>query len=322
MAGPHYVTRRLLKEFGGDDLGLRELVKATGEVKPRVSLDNAGSEVGIWPEDIERGPLQQWDNRAHKILGPKIYGRRGIRLTPDEHEIIQEWMFAFLLRSPANRRMCEAAHQNATLTAHTRDGIVAENYSNPWLVTRNYAIKHPGGWLNFMQRYGQFNTEMGFLRNCRIRVYSGVIERQTSGTDTFHSMLRHGVEPYLNIIRRMRWTWLHSIGDFVIGDNPFCRSNTPGTVVDYPLGREDLVVTFPFGRHLCLMLHHNPLYPYEMELPNEWVQRINRVQIASAEAKVWGPRESSLRLDASSIPRHPIDITLETAGGNIVVDRV
>ena len=322
MAGPHYVTKRLLKEFRGDDKGLCELVKATGEVKLRVSLNNAGSEVGIWPEEIERGPLQQWDNRANKILGQKVYRQRNISLSAEERSIVQEWVVAFMIRSPAHRHMCQLAHSNHTLSVAALDGVVSKYYSNPWLATRRYAISNPNTWINFVKLIGIFNAELAFLRQARLRVWDGELAKMSSRNDIFYAMLRSGVSSFIKSLSSRRWTWLHTVSDFVIGDNPFCRTNASEKYVDYPLEYNYSVVFFPFGRHLCLMIHNRPLVPEHMDIMYDSVRNINRLQIASAQAKIWGPKKSLFELDATEIQRHPLKFFYEPRSGEVIFDQL
>ncbi len=301
---------------------LRELVKSTGVVAAERDLDKAGAEIGIWPDSIERRPLQQWDNRANKVLGSEVYKKRPIRLTAAERKIVEEWIFAFLVRSPENRRLCMVAANNATLTRHTNESLLSDYYSNPDEVIRKCSIQSPRTWQHMVDRFGLDNVRHGLLWNCRTKISSGYIDRMTSGVDTFHGMLRSSVEGYVKLIQDMRWTWLHATGDFVIGDNPFCRINAAQTFVNYPLARPDLQVLFPIGRHRCLLMHRDPGMPAEIDVLNDEVRRVNNLQISSAYEKVWGPSEAALTQETGNVPSHPIHITLQTPLGEVVVDRM
>ena len=95
----HYLPRWLLKKFRQP--ALFELDIFTGEVERR-SVENAGSDQDLWPDDIERG-LGPHDNQASRIYRNQIEGQQRIVLTDSERKDFALWLAHFYVRVPATR---------------------------------------------------------------------------------------------------------------------------------------------------------------------------------------------------------------------------
>jgi hypothetical protein len=169
-------------------------------------------------------------------------------------------------------------------------------------VTENAEIYLANARLSDPQRYAQLvinhgseeNANTVLLSSLTSRVLNGQIQRAPNSV--FHHMLKSGVyKEHIRNIDGMNWTWLRSKVDFVIGDNPFCRSQRGFNNVNYPLGRKDLEVTFPIGRRLCLWMHRQKKQPSVMDIRDGRVLELNRRQIDGSHAFVWGPSEEALK---------------------------
>jgi hypothetical protein len=310
MAGPHYVTKYLLRHFAGEQ-NLFEWDKATQKAVPR-TLREAGSEEDIWPEEIEREEMQQWDNPAHKVLQAKVHrpGLTEITLSPEERKALNEWLFIHLVRSPAHRQRCVNLH-NAGLAVATHHQYLGQNRRALFAERRQFIhaveINRPDEFAASIAKYGRQKVENTLMYHYDKMLSSGEVLGAKDGVNMYHQMLQSGqYRLHMKKIRGMKWTWLRTDQDFVIGDNPYDRCDSRSGAFNCGISMPNLEIFFPLGRHLCLWMHRRKRSTKEMLITEAQTKELNLRQLQNAVAKAWGSSDSVFSTEGRFSETSPI----------------
>ena len=268
--------------------------QSSGMVSVRATK-HAGAEVGIWPEEVERGHMQKLDNDAHRLIGGLIKSRGEMRLDKEQRHALLEWLFVFVIRSTAHRDICQQINQIYDQTGATRSLMLQDVLENAEVFLQDARSSDPEKYAQLVAMKGSKEEADAFLiARLTSRVLNNEIPRQSNSL--FHHMLTSGVhEQQMRYISGMRWTWLRSNTDFIISDNPFCRSQRGTHNINHGFKHKDLEVTFPIGRRLTLWMHRLRKEPAFLEVRDGRVVELNRRQIEGAHAFAWGPHEGSLK---------------------------
>lgn len=294
----HYVTRKLLEHFRDDDGALYELVKKEDRISRR-SLGAAGAEDDIYPPELERKRMQGWDNKAHRVLGERVWRKDEITLSPDDKEQLLEWLTIYIIRTPWHRDLCTTQLSREGFDRKlARRTLATERGRYLW----RYEKDNPERYAELKRTLGKRDADALIMRVMQERVESGAIEGSITGEGVFHHMLKSGNHrKYMLPLYQMAWTWLRSDSEFVIGDNPVLRSRIGTDEYNWGIGMPDVQIHFPVSRNLCLRLQPGRGLPAELRIDEAEAERLNRMQIKSALAKAWGPSVSALRpIDATA----------------------
>ena len=310
MAGWHYISKYLVKHFRGDP-NLFEWDKATEKAVPRTPSD-AGAEVGIWPEEIERQQMQQWDNPAHKVLQAKVNkpGLTTIELSGKEREILNEWFFIHIFRSPVHRQRCINL-DNAGLRTLTHSQYLErdrlELITNRGQFIAMVESSEPVKFAERVKQFGRVAVENAVMDHFREKIESGAYSNASDSVDLYHHTLQSGqYRNHIGNVSDMKWTWLRSAQDFVIGDNPYDRCDSWTGEFNCGLEKPHLEVFFPLGRHLCLWMHRRKRNAAEILITEAQTKEINLRQLRNCVAKAWGSSDDIFSTEGSSSGKSPI----------------
>lgn len=288
----HYLPRFVLRMFS--DGQLLELDKLTGECERR-AVENGGQELNLYPPRIEDGLFRHMDNAASKILQKKVYGKPRIVISNEDKLILAEWLLFFAVRIPLNLEICNnmAQEWNAnpqnTLDALDRDIdliVDAVNSQNPDGVSE--AVEKLGGMEHFKL------VLHGLLRQ---QVISGQARSLAGGRRTFEQMHESGKHrEFISDLFNLRWTWLRTDGDFILGDNPLCRWHLKSRTPNHGIRRRGIEITIPLSRKLTLWMHRNYRHADFAVCNGRRTKELNHRQMQAAFRKVYGPSRRALRL--------------------------
>ena len=240
--------------------------------------------------------MQRWDNPAHKVLQAKVNkpGLTEIVLTNTEKETLKEWCFIHIIRSPYHRQRCVNLDKMGFRT-HIHNQYLDQNRRDFITRRRQYidavATEKPDDFAKEVKRLGREEVEKRLMIAYEKLLKSGTLLGGSNGVDMYQRMLQSGQHrTHLKSIRGMKWVWLRSEHDFLIGDNPFDRCDSRNGLFNCPLKSETLEVFFPMGRHLCLWMHRRMRRATEIVITEAQTKELNRRQLQNCWAKAWGPR--------------------------------
>lgn len=248
----HYLPQFLLQEFKGD--GLFELDKQTGGIERR-NVRAGGQIVDLYPQHIERGLFRQLDTSAARILQGRVYGQSRIELNTGEQEALAEWLVFFAVRIPRNLDLCnrisDAWNDNPYNTLDVLDGDFGQimtGIKTEFPERYEDAVEYYGSAEKFEQVFhGLLAAKLLFRQNQLVEGRKVFEQMHTSGTH----------KSFIHHLLKMRWTWVRTNGEFIIGDNPLCRWHTKKKVAGHGLGNRDLEITIPLSKRVTLWMHRN-----------------------------------------------------------------
>jgi hypothetical protein len=299
----HYIPESVLKRFLDEDGKLWELNKKANHVEHRAT-GKAGAEPNIYPSDVERVHMQKWDNDANRIIQEKIVGQRNIQLTPTEVKSLEEWLLIFILRVPSHREICDVVLKAKKYNRRKeRLKILCDRSS----YISNFRKDNEDHYQKLVKKMGRAKADQLIVSILIQRNNAGVVEASISGERIFHYMLTSGHHTtHLKAVKGMKWRWLHTDQEFIIGDNPLCRTRhgyttrnpTGRTIFNYGLQQRDIVITFPMSKCLCLQMDRLASNVTDIDISESQAKHLNRMQIAGAGLKARGPSVTALRPDS------------------------
>ena len=180
-------------------------------------------------------------------------------------------------------------------TGSTKAQMLADLVANAAEVYKKGSPGQPEWIAELIDHVGQEEFTAFMVEQQALRIVNDKMLRIT-GDGLYHQMLKaNRMAEFLPAVQPMRWTWLRSETELVIGDNPFCRSQAGGIRFGYALNNPDLEVTFPVSKRLCLLMHRQANLPPVKNIRRMVAVELNRRQIESALALAWGTTEESLR---------------------------
>jgi hypothetical protein len=288
----HYLPQFVLRQFW--DGQLFELDRVSGECERR-AIENGGQELDLYPARIEDGLFRQLDNAASKILQKKVYGKQRIVITEEDKRILSEWLLFFAVRIPLNLEVCN--HMARQWNANPQNTLDALDQDID-LIVEDMKRQNPEGVSESAAKLGgldQFKLVLhGLLRQ---EVLSGRARALAGGRRTFEQMQESGKHRgYIADLFKLRWTWLYTNGDFILGDNPLCRWHLESRTPNYGIQRRGIEITIPLSRKLTLWMHRNYTHADFAICNGQRTKELNNRQMQSSFRKVYGPSRRALRL--------------------------
>ncbi len=250
----HHLPQFLLSRFRVETLF--ELDLSTGSIKSS-SLLNAGSRVDAWPEEIEHGMMQRYDNTAARILRQKIWGntRRTIEMTLAERNEFACWLALFMPRVPIVFEAFQKFREKMDADPEIAVRAVYESRDESLKVIRSLWPLEYDRIITMLGREVGEDHLMAFAAE-RIRRREIPYLPDPVATHRQHLIdVQSELVPMAARLVELHWTWYRTASGFCIGDNPLCRwdVSTQASVWGVP-SRNDVEVTFPVSADLTVCM--------------------------------------------------------------------
>jgi len=295
----HYIPKSHMRRFTDDGV-LMELDKQKDIVERR-GIEPAAAEINIYPHEFERGDMQKYDNDAYRILHAKVDGKRlDLNFTDDEKLKLGHWLLMFVLRTPSHRNFCGDRIAN---DGYNHDEAIKSLLANQSKYLRNYRQSKPDNYARMVARLGSKHRANQFFVGAMIRsIESGAVDASLTPEYLFQHMLTGDYHAgHLQLLDGLTWRWIHTEHEFVIGDNPLCRTKMDQANMNfnYGMSHPDILIHFPITKHLCLRLDRLEVTTVDIQINEEDTFAFNRMQIHSAFNLAWGPSVTALRPDGT-----------------------
>jgi len=284
----HYLPQFLLRQFRGESLF--ELDKATGRIEAR-KPSKAGQILDLYPEQLERTLFERTDNAAARIFRTKLYGREILPISDDEKRVLSEWLLLFAVRIPLNLQFCE--HMTQEWEANPANSLKALDEEIDGIIAclKQQNAQDCG---NAIRELGEDGFKATLHQLLRAKILAGEHLPATGQRLFEHMHLSGKHHEHTRRLYNLRWTWLKTNGEFVIGDNPLCRWDVQREVANYGLARRNLEITIPLTSRITLWMHRNYRHAEVAVCNRERTDELNQRQIISALKFAYGPSERSL----------------------------
>jgi hypothetical protein len=286
----HYLPQFLLEEFKSD--GLFELDKQADNVERR-KVREGGQEIDLYPPHIEDGLFRRLDTAASRILQKKVYGCDKIKMEGKERHTLAEWLLFFAVRIPLNLQLCTLVSDAWNADPRNALRVLDEDID---ILIANIKRESPGSYATSVQQLGGEDRFKHVFQSMLAAKVMAREHQETEGRQLFEQMHISGNHlKYVHHLLKLRWTWLRSNRDFVIGDNPLCRWHTKLARGGNGFNNRDLEITIPLSKRLTLWMHRNYNHAEAATCNAKRTKELNKRQTDTAVRLVYGPSIRVLR---------------------------
>ena len=173
--------------------------------------------MGIWPEEIERrcrcssGTIRR-TRYCRQVNKP---GLTTIELSGKEREILNEWFFIHIFRSPVHRQRCINL-DNASFTDLTHSQYLErdrlELITNRGQFIAMVESSEPVKFAERVKQFGRVAVENAVMDHFREKIESGAYSNASDSVDLYHHTLQSGqYRNHIGNVSDMKWTWLRSV---------------------------------------------------------------------------------------------------------------
>lgn len=297
----HYIPQWLLSRFGKP---VYELDIYNGHVSTR-TLSKAGSDVDLWPEEIEKELMGQHDNDAARVFRYWINGRRRIVLPDERRDKLALWLALFMIRVPLTRDSINKQREEALADPQAvLDHVVKDRQGT----LAHMRKTRPEAYDGIISVLGQYAGE-AWLMAMAARIARELTPKVMPDIQTAYShyLKTSNIHGFARAISHYHWTWLYSRHDFVISDNPLMRWHELSQRWNYGILRSGVAITMPLGSRLCLLMTQRKRNDHGqlMYCPRGTVAEFNRRQRLTALEHVYSGDRDLLKAVAVAQPKRP-----------------
>jgi hypothetical protein len=286
----HYVPRFVLRRFRTTTL--YELDKTTGRIEPR-SIENAGQERGLYPDDMETGLFGEMDNAVAQLFRNTLFKNGNLQFDHEARRVISEWLLLFLVRVPQHLEVCKDITNKWNENPANALNCLAEDFE---LVLSDVRTNMPERYAQAVSQLGEDLLKRSFYELLRTAILDRQADVDSSGRKMFDSMHRSEQErrTYARHLFNLRWTWLTTNREFIIGDNPLCRWDKRNQKPNHGLTLPSVDLTIPLTSKVTLWMHRHYRHADRALCGRDRTELLNRRQCHSALRFVYGPSVASL----------------------------
>jgi hypothetical protein len=297
----HFIPQLILKRFRNDSrLSLDVLDKKSGSIERR-KIKKIGKIDHLWSQKLEDGIFNEMDNAAGRIFRYKLRDniRAALYLHIDERRKINErrklseWLMLFAVRVPSWRNVCHEVVQQWRANPVLSIQVLQQHID---AIMDDLKQRTAERYEHTVRQLGEESFKLAMFEILKRRIADHPeIRKVIQGQSMFENMIESDKHrPYSRYLYNLKWTWLKTNGEFVIGDNPLCRWDHRRGGAGLAVARRHVEITIPLSRQVTLWMHRNYRHADFAICNRSRTRELNRRQIASAAQFVYGPSKEAL----------------------------